>query len=311
MVDISKEKQSGFSYLLKYKYFENKDYDPETIHDVFLQLKKDGLVRNTLDESMYKKFLESHTDYTKAEMEGILYPKSILETEQSYNSFTNKAISNFLFQQVRQEVENRKDKVLLAFVDNPDNRVAESIIKLFDSNPSKYLLEDMINVNVKLLLDDYLNDNKKYSDYESLNRFKYVNVFEETYIKNIHGSAKVTLNTGQKQQVIKQFENTLKDQEKLALEEVEELYIVNSIDDLDGILPFENKTSEILRDNIKERMFLNRGQMSFFKFGNLLSKDEKEFVQDMFKGKSGNYKTILLYNNLDNTLSLDKTTLPK
>lgn len=309
MVDISKQKQSGFSYLLEYKYFGNKNYDPEVIHDVFQQLKKDGLVKNTLDESMYKKYLESHTDFTKAEMDGILYPKSILEKEDTYNSFTVKAISNFLYQQVKQEVINRKDKVLIAFFESNPIEISNSIIKLFESNPSSYLLEDQVNINVIHLLNDYLKDNKKYSDYESLNRFKYVNVFDETYIKNLNGSAKVTLTEFQKQQVIKQFEETLENQDKLSLEEVEELYIVNSMDDIDGILPFQNKTAEIFRDNIKEYMFLNRGKMSFFKFGNLLSKEEKEFVLDSFKGKNGNYKTILLYNNLDNALSLDKNNI--
>ena len=309
MVDILKQKQSGFSFLLEYKYFENKNYDPEVIHDVFKQLKKDGLVKNTLDESMYKKYLESHTNFTKTEMDGILYPKSILEKEDTYNSFTVKAISNFLYQQVKQEASNRKDKVLLAFFESNPKEISDSIIKLFESNPSTYLLEDQVNINVVQLLNDYLKDNKTYSDYESLNRFTYVNVFDETYIKNVNGSAKVTLTDYQKQQVIKQFEETLENQDKLSLEEVEELYIVNSMDDIDGILPFQNKTAEIFRDNIKEFMFLNRGKMSFFKYGNLLSKEEKEFVLDSFKGKNGNYKTILLYNNLDNALSLDKNNI--
>jgi len=309
MIDILKQKQSGFSFLLEYKYFKNKNYDPEVIHDVFKQLKKDGLVKNTLDESMYKKYLESHTNFTKTEMDGILYPKSILEKEDTYNSFTTKAISNFLYQQVKQEASNRKDKVLLAFFESNPKEISDSIIKLFESNPSIYLLEDQVNINVVQLLNDYLKDNKSYSDYESLNRFKYVNVFNETYIKNLNGSAKVTLTEYQKQQVIKQFEETLENQDKLSLEEVEELYIVNSMDDIDGILPFQNKTAEIFRDNIKEFMFLNRGKMSFFKYGNLLSKEEKEFVLDSFKGKNGNYKTILLYNNLDNALSLDKNNI--
>ena len=38
-----------------------------------------------------------------------------------------------------------------------------------------------------------LKDNKDYADYESLNRFKYLNVFDKTYIKNSNGIARIRL----------------------------------------------------------------------------------------------------------------------
>ena len=55
--------------------------------------------------------------------------------------------------------------------------------------------------------------------------------------------------------VIDQYENSLPDESKLALEEVEELYIINSIDDLDGILNYDNNTLNMIKDNLKNRMF--------------------------------------------------------
>ena len=151
-----------------------------------------------------------------------------------------------------------------------------------------------------------MKDNKDYSDYESLNRFKYLNVFDKTYIKNSNGSARIRLDDNQIQTVIKQYENSLSDQDKLALEEVEELYIINNLDDIDGILSYKNKTLDILKENIKEKLFLNKGKMEFFKFGSLFLNVDKDFIDTRFKGKTGNFKTILFYNNLDNNLVLNK-----
>ena len=155
-------------------------------------------------------------------------------------------------------------------------------------------------MNTKLLLNEFLKDNKEYSDYETLNRFKYNSVFDKTYIKNSKGSAMIKLKDNQKQMVIDQYENSLSDESKLALEEVEELYIINSIDDLDGILNYDNNTLNMIKDNLKNRMFLNKDKMEFFKYGNLFPSINKEFIDDKFKGSTGNFKTILFYNNLDN-----------
>ena len=170
----------------------------------------------------------------------------------------------------------------------------------------KYLKNESSNLNRDELLTDFLKDNKDYSDYESLNRFKYLNVFDKTYIKNSNGSARIRLDDNQIQIVIKQYENSLSDQDKLALEEVEELYIINNLDDIDGILSYKNKTLDILKENIKEKLFLNKGKMEFFKFGSLFLNVDKDFIDTRFKGKTGNFKTILFYNNLDNNLVLNK-----
>ena len=79
----------------------------------------------------------------------------------------------------------------------------------------------------------------------------------------------IRLKDNQKQMVIDQYENSLSDESKLALEEVEELYIINSIEDLDGILNYDNNTLRIIKDSLKDRMFLNKNKMEFFKYGNL------------------------------------------
>lgn len=304
--EIQKTKISGFYFLLDSKYFLNNKYDVESISDVYKMLKKDKLMNNTYDESLFKEYLLSKTSFNKNELDEILYPKKIEEKANSINSFTSKAMSNFLYIELKQQIEKMNDIVLSTYYENYKSSIENRLVSIFNKNPDSYLNYSNSTLNSELLLSNFLKDNKEYSDYESLNRFKYSNVFDKTFIKNSNGSARIKLKDSQRQAVIEQFENSLSDQSKLALEEVEELYIINSIDDIDGILNYDNNTLDLLKDNLKDRMFLNKNKMDFFKFGSLFPSINKDFIDDKFKGSTGNFKTILFYNNLDNNLNIGK-----
>ena len=301
--DIQKCKTSGFEFLLEKEYFNEENLNVSNIYNIFQKLKEDELINNTYDESLFREYMRNNTDFTKKELDDILYPKNL---DNPIEGFTNKATSNYLYIQLKQEVEKTNDKVLMDYFNKNRLSIQNLAVDLFNSDISKYIEESTTNLKADILLKDLLKDNKDYSLYESLNRFTHINVFDKTYIKNNKGSARIKLSEQQKEIVIKQFENSLSNEEKLSLEEVEELYIVNSIDDIDGILSISHNSMKIFRDNIKDRMFLNSGKMDFFKYGNLFHNINKEFIDNSFKGKSGDFKTILFYNNLDNSLDLSK-----
>lgn len=306
---IQNTKISGFTFLMNKKYFKDKDLNVENISSVYKELKKDKLIVNTFDESLYKEYLINNTNFNKNELDEIMYPKKIQKKETTIGTFTSIAMTNFLYTELLLEVQNMDDKVLTIYFSNHKDVIEEKLVSIFNNNPDKYLNNKDASLNTKLLLDNFLKDNKEYSDYESLNKFKYLNVFDKTYIKNSNGSARVRLKDSQIQSVIKQYEDSLSDRDKLALEEVEELYIVNSLEDIDGILSYQNKSLDILKENIKERLFLNANKMEFFKFGSIFQNVNKDFIDDKFKGRTGNFKTILFYNNLDNKLDLNKESI--
>lgn len=306
-MEVQKAKTSGFSYLLDYKYFNGLDLNVENISLVYKQLKQDKIINNTYDESLFKEYLLDRTEYYKKELDEILYPKRIVEKENALSKFNSKAMSNFLYSELKLQIDKMDDIVLSSYYSSFKNSVESRLVSIFNKDPEMYLDYNNSTLNTKLLLNEFLKDNKEYSDFETLNRFKYTNVFDKTYIKNSNGSAMIRLKDNQKQMVIDQYENSLSDESKLALEEVEELYIINSIEDLDGILNYDNNTLHIIKDSLKDRMFLNKDKMEFFKYGNLFPSINKEFIDDKFKGSTGNFKTILFYNNLDNKLNIDKT----
>lgn len=306
-MEVQKAKTSGFSFLLDYKYFNNLELNVENISLVCKQLKQDKIINNTYDESLFKEYLLNRTEYNKKELDEIIYPKRIEEKESALSKFNSKAMSNFLYSELKLQIDKMDDVVLSSYYLNFKGSVENKLVSIFNKDPELYLDYSTSTLNTKLLLNEFLKDNKEYSDYETLNRFKYNSVFDKTYIKNSKGSAMIKLKDNQKQMVIDQYENSLSDESKLALEEVEELYIINSIDDLDGILNYDNNTLNMIKDNLKNRMFLNKDKMEFFKYGNLFPSINKEFIDDKFKGSTGNFKTILFYNNLDNKLNIDKS----
>ena len=308
-MEVQKTKVSGFSFLMDNKYFKDKDLNVENISSIYKELKRDKLMKNTYDESVFKEYLLSKTDFNKKELDEIIYPKKIEQKENSISKVTSKAMSNYLYTELKTQVDKLNDIVLSAYYTNYRNSVEEKLVSIFNRNPDLYLNYNTSSVNSEILLNEFLKNNKEYSDYESLNRFKYTDVFDKTYIKNSNGSARVKLKDSQKKKVIEQFENSLSDQVKLALEEVEELYIINSIDDIDGILNYDNNTLDIFKDSLKDRMFLNKNKMDFFKFGSLFSSVNKDFIDNKFKGKTGDFKTVLFYNNLDNKLNIDKSNI--
>ncbi len=306
-MDIQKSKVSGFRFLLDHKYFKDIEFKVENIYEIYKTLKKDKLITNTYDDALFKEYIMDYTEFNKQELDEIMYPKKIENKANVIDNLTAKAMTNFLYTELLSKISRMDDKVLSVYFNNHKETIEKRLVSLFNSNPDYYLDPSSASLNTEVLLAEFLKDNKEYNDYETLNRFKYVDIFQQTYIKNSNGSAKINLKENQIQMVIKQFEDSLSDEEKLALEEVEELYIINNESDIDGILSYNNKTLDIIKGNIKQRLFLNKNKMQFFKYGNLFLNIDKDFIDDKFKGKTGNYKTVLFFNNLDNKLNLDKS----
>ncbi len=52
-------------------------------------------------------------------------------------------------------------------------------------------------------------------------------------------------------------------------------------------------------------------KMMYFKYGNIFREEDKYAISDDYKDASGEYKTLLLYNNLDNKLDINKNQVIK
>lgn len=308
--EINSLKVSGFYYLLEKKYFKNSDYSVSNIYKVFSKLKEEKIISTTLDKANFIEYLEIKTKLNYDKINDIINPQSIIKLN-SLSSFNSIVIDNFVISSIEKYINNTTDKTLSSFYALNRDKINSSAKEVFNIYDVKFLNADKTSIDVKELLDVVLKLDSSYDEYKTLNSFQYENIFDKTYIKNINGSANVNLSYEQKKRIIEQFDNSFVPSDRLALEEVEELYIVNDISDLDGILNYDNKTIKMLKENIQNRMFLNQNKMDFFKFGSIFQNVEKEFISNEFKGKTGDFKTILLYNNLTSSLNLTKDNIIK
>lgn len=309
--EIMDAKESSFTFMMDNYYFKHIDFNVEGVNEVYNIAFKDKFISSTLDESKFVEYILKRTSLSKEDIEQIIHPSIIEEKVTPLSSFQDTAMNNYIIQSIKEYVSNKNDKILSSFYKLNAEKINNVALEVFKTYNTRYLSQDNTKLNTEFLLDDVLKLNNDYAMYVALNSFSYNNVFDKTYIKNINGSAKVNLNYNQKEQIIKQFETSLKDEDKLALEEVEELYIINDTSDLDGILTENNNTMKMFKSNIKDRMFLNKGNMDFFKYGNLFLKVDKDFISDKYKGRTGNFKTILFFNNLTGILKIDKEQLTK
>ena len=120
----------------------------------------------------------------KKELDEIIYPKRIEEKENALSKFNSKAMSNFLYSELKLQIDKMDDVVLSSYYLNFKSSVENKLVSVFNKDPELYLDYSTSTLNTKLLLNEFLKDNKEYSDYEILNRFKYNSVFDKTYIKN-------------------------------------------------------------------------------------------------------------------------------
>jgi len=309
--EILDVKTSSFTYMMDNYYFEHKAFDVEGIYEVFEKAKEDSFIVTTLDESKFKEYIYSRTSFNKEELEEIMYPKVIEKPVSPLSSLQDVAMNSYIVGKIENYVNRKNDKLLSGYYELNKEKLDNLALEVFKTYDTRYLDSENKELNIESLIDDVLKLDDNYSKYVALNSFSYNNVFEKTYIKNRNGSAKVDLTFEQKQMIISQFEESLSNDQKLALEEVEELYIINDTSDLDGILHENNETMQMFKSNIQERMFLNKHNMEFFKYGNLFLKIDKDFISNDYKGKTGNFKTILFFNNLTGKMKVEKDQLVK
>lgn len=310
---IEDVKEPAFDYLMRNEYFHNMEINADTIHKVFVTARNDGIIKDTLDVTKYKEYITRNSQYQIEDLEDILYPKAIEDKKDPVVVFKTELMERYIIHGLEAFMESKNDKVLIGYYEEHKQQQREKMLNKFLANPEAYLSVDFKRFNAPLLMYDVLSDDKNYEKYEYLHRFQHEKVFKKAFIKNSKGEALLKLNDDQKEKVVSQFENSMSEQDMLALEEVEELYIVNDVSDLDGILDLKTEKHELtmLKERLKHQMMLNPNKMMYFKYGNIFREEDKYAIADKYKSENGEYKTFLLYNNLSKSISLTKENVRK
>lgn len=304
LVELEKHKVSGFSYLMDHKYFANKDVTAENIFEVYQKAKKDGIIKTTLHENMFFDYIKRSTSFQRDELQDIIHPRPVEAKDDPRTRLRDQIETEHVLRSVDEYLSGRDDTIMRDYYEIHKAQISERIIASYKQTPQVFLYKD--NVNAALLLYEQLRDDKEFEKFDYIHRFPHEQVFQKAFIKNMNGEARLQLNQEQQAKIIDQY-HEMDDQDKMALESVEDLYIVNHVNDLDGILNLgDKKELKMLKDRIKFQMSIYPEKMMYFKYGNVFREEDKYAISDNYKDASGEYKTLLLYNNLDNKLNLKK-----
>lgn len=309
LVELEKHKVSGFTYLMDHKYFANKEVTTETIFEVYQKAKEDGIIKTTLHENMFFDYIKSTSEFQRDELQDIIHPRPVEAKEDSRTRLRDQIETEYVLRSVDEYLSGRDDSIMRDYYEIHKEQISEQIIASYRQTPQVFLYKD--NVNAALLLNEQLRDDKEFEKFDFIHRFPHEQVFQKAFIKNINGEARLQLNQEQQAKIINQYHD-MDDQDNMALESVEDLYIVNHVNDLDGILDLgDKKELQMLKDRIKFQMSIYPEKMMYFKYGNIFREEDKYAISDDYKDASGEYKTLLLYNNLDNKLDINKNQVIK
>lgn len=309
--DLRKNTKTGFHFLIQHQYLTEK-IDTNTIRHAYDELKRDGYIKTQADEMSFKDFVEEHSTYSRQEVQAILSDEPIKDSPLTL--FQDNLVKQFIHQNTVTYIKEHGDSTMKSFYEEQYDILVNQMHNRFKEEPSKYLSDDFSKILIDNLVNDTFAENERWKKLEILQNFQHDNIFNDVYVMNKNGQViPLKLNSEQKREVTKQFDQTLSDDIRLSMGNVDELYIYNSISDLDRIIGLSDyKKCEVILKSMKQQCMMRDTIMHVFSFENIFDKDMLPFVDSKFKSKDGQrYKKILLFDNRIEKIQITKNTVKK
>ena len=294
--DVFATKITGFEFLMKYHYFDGKDLSVENVANNYKRIKQDGLIKNSLDELKYKEYVLANSSIAREDYENIIHPQEF-------------KLVNFI------QKGNLADADILEGMNN-----------------EKYCSEDGRNLDLGAFINEYVINLESYKKNLIQEKNSLLNKFKEmlnnvwTY-DELKTPIRVYLTESQKEQVLKQYEQSFPEKEaRKEFEDYPELYtklfIANEKDDYDRVA---KPMSSVLRERWKMEQF-NLGYMALVPyndcFSDSITTEEKKKISPEYIAltkvkdiESKNYgkpvyyfKSLVVFNNYNGA---EKITLTK
>lgn len=291
--DIFKTKVTGFQFLMKHYYFENKEISVENVSMVYKQLQRDGLIKDSSDELKYKEYVSENSSITKTEIDDIIHPKEI-KVEINSGNRIEKAMQMRFAKLIKNEIlriaTKNDNKILIDFIEQNKLKDADIFVGM---NDDKYCSEDGRTLNVERFINEYvinLDEYKKNSNSKDSNDLTQVfsemlnNVWTYDELKN---PIRVWLTDEQKSIVLDQYMKSFPEEEaRKEFEDYPELYtklfIANEEDDYDKV---SRPMSSVLKERWKLEQF-NLGYMALVTYNDCfpanLTLEEKKKISSEY-----------------------------
>ncbi len=305
MANITREqvyqtKISAFTFLLKYKYIQDKKLSVENIHSIYNKMCKDGLIKDTKDALNFKEFITNNSDYSNDEIEKIINPTEVKENR--VNRYKDVFFYYYIIGLIKNYANKHQDNILLKYIES-GKLDSNTLTKSLDNE--QYLKDDSLTVNIGSYIKNYIFKSEQYINFQNDKMFILEHLLNNVKAFDSKGN-KVSLNLSkeQKELLIKQyndsFDNNIKEYIENNPDEFEEIFIANSHEQFEKLFP---KTYEKLLKEQSISRFKNEMVMEAVRYGFAYSDDMKSAMSREFVNNE-KFKTLLVFNNNKNILGL-------
>lgn len=304
---IYSTKKTAFYFLMEQKYVKNKEMNVKNINDIYFSMKKDGIINTTKDEMQFKEYITNVSNYSNNDIDFIIHSTDI-KTEKYIDRYKEMVFYYYIVEQIKKYASNVKNIYLEKYI-NKGLILPNYILKTL--NDSKYIYEDKLVFNVKKYVEGCLLKSEEFLKFKNNKLLTLDMILENVHILDANNMPiKIVLNDEQKNIIINQYNNSFTSDIKEIIEcfqeEYNNLYIINSEEELESLFP---KTyPQFFKEKAINRF--KEGAMEVIRYSLAFSNKLKDFMSEKYV-KDGKFMSVLVFNNLDNTLSLSNDSLEK
>jgi len=245
----------------------------------------------------------SHTNYSKEEINKILYPKD-LEQESGVNRYKDIIFYYYIIDKIKSYATKTENRVLLKFIELGK---LNSIVMEQSLNNEEFLKSNELTINIKKYVDEFLLKSNEFEDFKNDKAFQFENLLNNVKMFDNDGkTVDIVLTMAQKDIIIKQYNESFADNIKGYIEnnpdEFQELYIANTCEEFKRLFP-ETYIESIKDESLKK--FNTDKTMGVVRYRLAYEDKLKSIISEKYVNNE-NYKSLLVFNNIDNEIIITK-----
>ena len=305
---IYQTKISAFTFLMQEKYIKNKDLNVENIYDAFSKMKKDGLIKTSKDIMNFKEVIKSKSNFNNDEIENIINPTE-LKNQNRVDRYKNVYFYHYVLGIIKDYANKHQDLILLKYIELGKLDIQTILSSLDDE---KFLKDGELTINIGSYIRDFIYKSENYINFKNDKTLILEKLLDNVKSFDSEGNiVDIELDIKQKQMVIEQYNSSFDQSVKNLIEnspdEFEELFIANSAKQFEKLFP--KSYVESLKEDAINR-FKNDKVMEAVRYGLAYPESMKSAMNRQFVNND-KYKTLLVFNNTNNILSLSTDNIKK
>lgn len=297
---IYQTKISAFTFLMQEKYIQNSELNVENIYSIYKKMCKDKIINTSKDIMNFKEVIMNKTNYNKDEIENIINPTEIQNNR--VDRYKNIFFYHYILDIIKNYANKNQDLILLKYIELGKLDMDTMLETLDNEN---FLKDGELTINIGSYIRDYIYESEEYKNFKNDKSFILEKLLDNVKAFDQNGNiVNIELTVEQKDMVIKQynesFDSSIKDYIENNPDEFEELFIANNLSQFENLFP--STYVDTLKDQAINR-FKNDNVMEAVRYGLAYTENQKSSMSRKYVNND-KYKTLLVFNNNKNILSL-------